>query len=245
MLVHGFTQTGRSWDPVVSRLPEAAPAIAPEVPVGDDLWTTADALADAAGPGTWIGYSMGGRLSLHVALRRPELVERLVLVGATGGIDDEGERAARRAADEQLAQSIARDGVEAFLERWLAQPLFAGLTEPGPRQRDGAVLSATLRNLGTGTQEPLWDRLARLTMPVLVVAGERDQKFTELGRRLVAAIGANAQLALVPEAGHACHLEQPDAFVAVVRPFLTTAPDPATATTPPPTAAPPSPPAPG
>ena len=244
VLVHGFTQTGRSWDSVVDRLGAGHEVIAPDVPVADDLWSTADALCDVGGPGAWMGYSMGGRLALHVALTRPALVERLVLVGATGGIDDAAERAARRTADEELAASIEHEGVDAFLERWLAQPLFAGLTDAGPRQRDADVLTATLRRLGTGTQEPLWNRLSALTMPVLVVAGERDEKFTDLGRRLVASIGDNAALALVPGAGHACHLEEPDGFVEVVGRFLTTARSREPAAFPPPAGAPPSSPAP-
>jgi 2-succinyl-6-hydroxy-2,4-cyclohexadiene-1-carboxylate synthase len=243
VLVHGFTQTGASWDRVRRHLSVEHDVVAPDVPVGEDLWSTADQLGEIGGAGAWIGYSMGGRLALHLALRRPDLVERLVLVGATGGIDDAEERAVRRAADEELAVSIESDGVDAFLERWLAQPLFAGLTEAGPRQRDPLVLTATLRRLGTGTQQPLWDQLEALTMPVLVVAGERDHKFTALGHRLVDAIGGNAELALVPDAGHACHLERPEAFVAAVAPFVTTARSPGPATSPPPAAAPPSPPA--
>ena len=244
VLVHGFTQTGESWQPIVDRLAEHE-VVAPDVPVADALWSTAELLAEQCGAGAWIGYSMGGRLALHVALVRPELVERLVLVGATGGIDDEDERAARRTADEELARSIESGGVEPFLARWLAQPLFAGLSEAGPRQLERAVLTASLRRLGTGTQEPLWDRLSALTMPVLVVAGQRDEKFTALGQRLVDTIGDNATLALVPDAGHACHLEEPDGFVEVVRPFLTTGPGPEPAASPPPAAAHPSPPAPG
>ena len=240
VLVHGFTQTGDSWAPIVERLGPEHEVMTPDVPVADDLWSTAAALGKLAGAGAWMGYSMGGRLALHVALSRPDFVERLVLVGATGGIDDEHERRQRIAADEELAMSIGRDGVDAFLARWLAQPLFAGLAEPGPRQRDPEVLANTLRRLGTGNQEPLWDRLPALRMPVLVVAGERDTKFTELGRRLVSSIGENASLELVEGAGHACHLEAPDRFVDVMRPFLTTTPAPAPAATRLPAAAPPS-----
>jgi len=232
VLVHGFTQTGRSWAPVVRRLEGAGHrADTPDVaadPGGGDLWATARRLADGSGPATWVGYSMGGRLCLHLALARPEVVERLVLVGATAGLDDPSERAARREADGALADSIEADGVDAFLERWLAQPLFAGLPEEeregaglqARRGRTAAELASTLRRLGTGAQEPLWERLGRLEMPVLVVTGERDHKFTALGRRLVEGVGANASLAVVPGAGHACHLEQPDAFVDALRAFL-------------------------
>lgn len=213
VLVHGFTQTAASWEGVLDgRAVDVTPL--------DDLWSTARRLGDACGPAAYVGYSMGGRLCLHLALATPEVVERLVLLGATAGIEDEREREARRQADERLADDIDRDGVDAFLERWLSHPMFGDLPDPGPRRRDPGVLTACLRRLGTGTQEPLWPRLPELAMPVLVVAGERDAKFCAIGRRMADAIGANARFATVPDAGHAAHLEQPAAFRAVVAPFL-------------------------
>ena len=213
VLVHGFTQTAASWDDV---LEGHAVEVAPDT----DLWTTARAIGTEAGEGAYIGYSMGGRLCLHLALDDPSPVQRLVLLGATAGIEDAGEREARRVADERMAEEIERDGADAFLERWLSHPMFGHLSEPGPRQRDAATLAACLRCLGTGTQEPLWDRLSELAMPVLVLAGEHDAKFTSLGRRMAEAAGDNARFATVPDAGHAAHLEQPAAFRAVVEAFL-------------------------
>lgn len=218
VLVHGFTQTAASWHGVLDG--DDHEIVAVDVVPGGDLWSTATRLGDTAGRAAYVGYSMGGRLCLHLALAEPRRVERLVLLGATAGIEDEGERLARRQADEKLADDIERDGVEAFLERWLSHPMFAGLSERGPRQADGAVLAACLRFLGTGSQEPLWDRLGELAMPVLVVAGERDDKFTRIGRRMAEAIGDNAEFAVVPDAGHAAHLERPDGFRRVVAPFL-------------------------
>jgi 2-succinyl-6-hydroxy-2,4-cyclohexadiene-1-carboxylate synthase len=141
-------------------------------------------------------------------------------VGATARIEDERERAARRAADERMAEEIERDGADAFLERWLSHPMFGHLSEPGPRRRDASVLAACLRRLGTGTQEPLWDRLPALRMPVLVLAGDQDAKFTAIGRRMAEAVGDNAVFATVPDAGHAAHLEQPAAFRRLVEAFL-------------------------
>ena len=213
VLVHGFTQTAASWDGVLD-------GEAVDVTPRDDLWSTAAHIGEQHGRAAYVGYSMGGRLCLHLALAAPELVERLVVLGATAGIEDERERQARRQADERLADDIDRDGVDAFLDRWLSHPMFGGLPDPGPRRRDPGVLTACLRRLGTGVQEPLWDRLPELTMPVLVVAGERDDKFIAIGRRMAEAIGANARFATVDDAGHAAHLEQPKAFRAVVEPFL-------------------------
>jgi 2-succinyl-6-hydroxy-2,4-cyclohexadiene-1-carboxylate synthase len=78
-------------------------------------------------------------------------------------------------------------------------------------------LAESLRQAGTGSQDPLWDRLGRVEMPVLVVAGADDAKFGAEGARLVASIGPNATLALIPDAGHAAHLERPTEFAAVLR----------------------------
>ncbi|MCU1488338.1 MAG: alpha/beta hydrolase [Actinomycetia bacterium] len=227
VLVHGFTQTGASWATIAAGL-EGHDVVAPDQPGhGDrgaeraDLVTSARLLAPL-GPAAFVGYSMGARIALHLALLRPDLVSALVLLGGTAGIDDDEERAARRAADEVLADRLEDIGTEAFLDEWLAQPLFAGLPTEGrgARSTDAAGLAWSLRLSGTGTQQPLWDRLGELAMPVLVVAGERDEKFRALGDRLVAGIGGNAELALVAGAGHAAHLERPDGFLAVVRPWL-------------------------
>jgi 2-succinyl-6-hydroxy-2,4-cyclohexadiene-1-carboxylate synthase len=214
VLVHGFTQTASSWSGIVQRL-AGHDVITPDIVPRGDLWQTAESLA-AYGPRTFVGYSMGGRLALHLALQRPDVVERLVVLGATGGIDDDEERAARRTSDEALAQSIETDGVDAFLERWLSQPMFANVPRGDERQRNPEVLMASLRALGTGTQEPLWSRLHELAMPVLVLAGARDEKFVALGQRLAVTIGDNARFEVVPDAGHAAHLEQPHAFVALL-----------------------------
>jgi len=148
-----------------------------------------------------------------------------VLISATAGIDDPAERAARRRSDETLADRIEDEGLEPFLRWWLTQPLFATLPSEAA-DLDGRLggtatgLASSLRLAGTGTQEPLWDRLDRLSMPVLVVAGELDAKYVQLAERLAAGIGSSARLAVIPGAGHACHLEQPDLCGRVIGPFL-------------------------
>jgi 2-succinyl-6-hydroxy-2,4-cyclohexadiene-1-carboxylate synthase len=146
-------------------------------------------------------------------------------VGASPGIQDAGERAARRAADEALAHELERDGVAVFLDRWLAGPLFATLPaeRAGRAERLGnsaAGLAAALRLLGTGAQEPLWARLPELTVPVLLLAGELDRKFAALAGRMAAAVGPRARVALLPGAGHAAHLERPEETGRLVEGFL-------------------------
>jgi 2-succinyl-6-hydroxy-2,4-cyclohexadiene-1-carboxylate synthase len=232
VLVHGFTQTRRSWRRVAAEFVTDHEVITVDAPghgesaaLTVDLWGGADALVATGGSATYIGYSMGGRLALHAALSHPESVQRLVLLGATPGLGDAAERAARRSSDELLAQDLERDGVDVFLTRWMAGPLFSRLP-PDPvdatdrRRNTAAGLASSLRRAGTGSQDSLWDRLAELGMPVLVLAGELDDKFATIGRRMAEAIGANAEFALVTGAGHAAHLEQPDEFVRLIRAFV-------------------------
>jgi 2-succinyl-6-hydroxy-2,4-cyclohexadiene-1-carboxylate synthase len=232
VLVHGFTQTQACWGPLATDLAADhqvcrvdAPGHGGSADVRADLPTGAGLVGDVGGPATYIGYSMGGRLLLHLALARPEVVRGLVLISATAGIDDPEERAARRGADDELAAEVERDGLEAFVDSWLARPMFAGLgpeaqcrTERLGNTAEG--LASSLRLAGTGTQVPLWDALGTLEAPVLVVAGELDPRFAALGRRLADAIGAGAELEVVGRAGHTAHLEQPDAVLARLRRWL-------------------------
>jgi 2-succinyl-6-hydroxy-2,4-cyclohexadiene-1-carboxylate synthase len=229
VLVHGFTQTARSWEPLVATLAADHEVVAVDAPghggsadVRADLVAGAGLLGRVGGRATYLGYSMGGRLCLHLALARPDLVERLVLVSATAGIDDAADRAGRRRSDEDLAGTIEREGVDAFLSRWVAQPLFATLPDAGleDRRRNTADgLASSLRLAGTGTQEPSWDRLAALRMPVLLVAGALDAKFVTAAERM-AALLPDATLEVVAGAGHTVHLEQPAAFEALLRRWL-------------------------
>jgi 2-succinyl-6-hydroxy-2,4-cyclohexadiene-1-carboxylate synthase len=231
VLVHGFTQTGRSWDAIADRLASCHAVLTVDAPghgdssaVRADLSRGAELLGRAGGRATYIGYSMGGRLCLHLAVAHPELVERLVLVSATAGIDDAGERAARRASDDELATTIEADGIASFLQRWVAQPMFATLVEPGlddRRRNTAAGLASSLRLAGTGTQAPLWDALPELAMPVLLVAGSLDAKFVHTAERM-AGLLPRATLAVIDGTGHTAHLERPAAFLAALDAWLAT-----------------------
>lgn len=233
VLVHGFTQTRRSWGRLVPRLVAAghhvvavdAPGHGRSAGHRTDLVEGALLLGEVGGRAAYVGYSMGGRLALHLAVERPQLVERLVLVGATAGLDSDEERAQRRAADEALAADLERDGLDAFLARWLANPLFATLPDDAAgveERKENTVegLATSLRLTGTGTQRPLWDDLPHLTVPVLFVVGELDTKFTALAQRMRERWGGEATVEVLAGAGHACHLERPDAFLDVLVPFL-------------------------
>src|SRR3954452_13569824 len=224
VLLHGFTQTRQSWRRTVRALGAGRyRALVPDLPghgqaaLRTPSFDAVTAYVRALAPTefTLAGYSMGGRLALHAAfVLRPE---RLVLIGAPPGLQDPAERAERKAADDALADRIEQIGVEAFAAEWAAQPLFAGQPERvaaaanADRLRNTAHgLANALRGLGTGTMEPLWERLEELTMPVTLVVGERDKKFRAIAERMLERL-PDARLAVIEGAGHAAHLEQPEA----------------------------------
>jgi 2-succinyl-6-hydroxy-2,4-cyclohexadiene-1-carboxylate synthase len=231
VLVHGFTQNRRCWGSIATTLATTHEVVAVDAPghgsasaVRANLWETADLLAGSSAA-TYLGYSMGARMALHVAVAHPSQVERLILVSGTAGIEDAQERAARVERDEALARSLEADGLDEFLARWLDQPMFSTLPvtardDEARRENTVAGLASSLRLVGTGTQEPLWDRLPSLSMPVLLVAGERDERFVAAGRRMASTIGPGATFEVLPAAGHACHREREDAFTTILLDWL-------------------------
>ncbi len=227
-LVHGFTQTIRSWEPMEASLPRDWDVQALEVPDGLDFVATAGTLGVRGGTGAWVGYSMGGRLCVRLALDRADLVERLVLLSASPGIASPAEREARLANDERRVRELERDGVEIFVDRWLSQRLFetlprdAAMVDDRVRRNTVHRLAHQLRALGQAAQEPLWDRLGELEMPVLIVSGQWDRAYTEIAERMGAAIGANARVVTVEKAGHALHLERPTEVAELLTSWLET-----------------------
>lgn len=233
VMVHGFTQNSACWGPFASQLTTTNELILVDAPGhgrsnhdADGLKQAAADVVESAGSGVYLGYSMGGRIALHAALEYPNAVSGLVLIGATAGIRDEGERRLRMQSDNELADQLLTGGLEEFLARWLDLPLFQGLPPeaqclPARLQNRPEGLAMSLRRCGTGSQEPLWPRLEELKMPILVLAGSRDAKFCSIGRDLVENIGANATFVMI-EGNHAVHLEAPTATSEVVSHFLET-----------------------
>ena len=232
VLLHGFTQTSRSWnryidfiDPQQSIIRVDAPGHGGSSTVAADLTTTAQMVVEQCGFGDYIGYSMGARLALHIALLRPENIRRLVLVSSSPGLQSPNERLTRVQSDEKLAREIAEIGVATFVEKWLSGPLFAGLTSTPADIQDrlrnsSDGLASSLRLCGTGAQQSLWDRLPELKMPVLLIVGERDQKFLQIGHEMKSRIGMSAELVVIENAGHSLHLEQPGHCQSVIASFL-------------------------
>jgi 2-succinyl-6-hydroxy-2,4-cyclohexadiene-1-carboxylate synthase len=197
-----------------------------------DIPTTVGALGDwletLDGPVPILGYSQGGRIALLLALERPELVERLVLVSASPGIRDETDRATRRATDTELASTLLSDGIDEFLDRWLEHPLIGtAATPPEVRAADRRVraensaagLAAALTGLGQGAQPWVGDRIGDLGMPLLAVAGERDVRYTRIAREIAAAV-PDGRTIVIENAGHNVVLDAADRLGAVVDNFI-------------------------
>ncbi len=232
VLLHGFAGTHHSWAEVSAALPaQTYRPLAPDIPghgtAGEERpieWDTCVAAVLAQAPGRFAlaGYSMGGRLALHVALAAPERVSRLSLIATTAGIADDAERAARRADDEALAAWMEQHDIEAFADRWCAQPMFAAdppqigaFARSEILRNDPAGLAAALRGIGTGTMTPLWARLHELEMPAVVLTGERDVKFCAIGRELAERL-PDATLSTIPGAGHGLLRETPAGVAAAL-----------------------------
>jgi 2-succinyl-6-hydroxy-2,4-cyclohexadiene-1-carboxylate synthase len=232
VLLHGFSGTHRAWDGVIERLdPERYRPLAPDLPghgaaaadprpIGFEQCVTA-VLGAAPERFALCGYSMGGRVAMHVALAAPERVTRLCLIAANPGIEDAGERAERSAADEALARRLESEPFEDFIESWRTQPLFARdpprvgeLARADQRRNDPQALAAVMRGLSAGAMEPLWGRLGELRMPVALLAGARDEKFTRLLERAQRLL-PRAELTVL-EGGHGLPLEDPAGVAAVL-----------------------------
>jgi 2-succinyl-6-hydroxy-2,4-cyclohexadiene-1-carboxylate synthase len=245
VLLHGFTGDRTTWEPVATALARTHRVLVPDLPGHGETRVGLDperfGMASAtellvAGLGrlgvsrtALLGYSMGGRLGLFMALERPALVRRLVLESASAGLASEDERAQRRASDEALAYFVLTHSVEAFADRWASLPLFASQARLAPAERERqraqrrrcrrAGLAASLRGMGTGVQPWLGDRVSELGMPVLLITGSLDTKFTRLAADLRARVrdGAHEVVAAV---GHTVHLEAPGRFIEIVERFL-------------------------
>jgi len=245
LLIHGFTGRGSNWGAhatalarrfrlIVVDLPGHGRSGIPLDPARASVERTADDLAtilrlEGVAPAHVLGYSLGARVALRLAVVHPDVVQRLVLESPSAGLPTEDERHARRAADEDRAHRLECDGIEAFVDEWEHEPIFASHAVLSParaarlraeRLRNRSTgLAGSLRGAGLGAMEPLHDRLSGVRMPTLVVAGALDP----VGRARAESVAAGipgARLEIVTGAGHAPHLETPTRFRSLVMTFL-------------------------
>lgn len=244
LLLHGFTGRGTAWGSHATALARAFRVITVDLPGhGRTAWAdpgrltverTADDLAAilqraGAVPAAVLGYSLGARIALRLAIAHPLVVGRLVLESPSAGLPTAAERAARRRADEALAARIERDGIAAFVEEWERQPVFASHAGLPPARaarlramrlsNDPRGLAASLRGAGQGAMEPLFDRLGTIEAPTLVITGTLDERGSsravEVARRI-----PGARVEILDLAGHTPHEEQSGAFRHLVLDFL-------------------------
>ena len=245
LLLHGFTGGAKTMWPLGRRLTLVRHVAAVDmpghgrtgVPADPHLFGfehTVDALARLLEhrdhmPADVVGYSMGGRIALGLAVRHPEHVASLSLIGASAGISDVVERSARRRSDDDLAEDLLDHGLELFVDRWMASPLFASQVRLGPdalaaaraqrMDNDPEGLAGSLRGAGAGSQPSYWQDLAGIHAPTLLVVGDEDPKFRATAMRLAAGL-PRSTISVVPEAGHAPHLENLDRTSTVILEFL-------------------------
>lgn len=244
LLLHGFTGRATAWGSHATILARSRRLITVDLPghgrtarADPDRLTverTADDLATIlqrtdALPADVLGYSLGARIALRLAIAHPSVVGRLVLESPSAGLRTAAERATRRRADETLAARIERDGITAFVDEWERQPIFAShaLLLPARAARlramrlanDPRGLAASLRGAGQGAMEPLYDRLGSIAAPTLVIAGALDERGGRRAAEVARAI-RGARLEIVPDAGHTPHEEQPGFFRQLVLDFL-------------------------
>ena len=243
LFLHGFTGSGADWNELrhlLVRFAGGRPTLALDLPghgaapVPSDGATVDEAVAaivrgldllghlhdkpGGVGRAHLVGYSLGGRMALATAVRHPDRLASLTLIGASPGIEGDAERSERRQSDEALARSIEDDGLHPFVDRWMEQPIFASQLRLGHRVLRQSRLArlggttrgyaASLRGMGQGAQPPLWSSLAALEIPVLLIAGALDEKYTALAHAMADRM-PNARVEIVPDTGHAVHLEAP------------------------------------
>ena len=226
IFVPGFMQRGDSWAPVADAVGERYPSTCLDFR-SHSFESRLGELREAARPGTVpVGYSMGGRLVLHLAVREPDRFAALATVGARAGIDDPDERERRRAGDEELAAWMERSTIEEVVARWERLPVFGHQSEelieaqrPGRLSHDPRLLANLLRTAGQSSLPGLWDELGRLPIPVLALAGEHDDRYMTAARR-IALLAPRGEARPVMGAGHAAHLEQPAATAQLLLEFL-------------------------
>jgi len=241
LLLHGFAGSQSSWEELVPELakfskvavvdlPGHAGAPLPENSGEEGFFEVVDALADSIeSPADVVGYSQGARLALALALRHPGRIRRLVLESGTAGLDSEEGRLKRREEDEAKAMALEKKGVAAFMDFWKRQPLLA-TQERLPFEKKQALekrrnahsasgLAGALRCMGLGIQPNFWPLLCGLRLPVLLISGEEDVKFTALAQQMLCALPL-AWHVMVPGCGHAVHWELPQPWLKAVSGFL-------------------------
>jgi 2-succinyl-6-hydroxy-2,4-cyclohexadiene-1-carboxylate synthase len=236
LLLHGFTGSPRSWDflPDQPTQRRFVPALVGHLGSGAgsavvDFETEVDRLARLSAESDAlhvVGYSLGARLALGLALRHPARVSRLTLISGHPGLGSEAERVERRAADARWCELLLSRGSIAFVDAWQAQPLWATQARLDEatlsRKRserlshEPAGLARSLRVTGLAEMPNYREDLAKIRVPLTLCAGALDAKFRSLAEQMAKTV-AHAELAIVDGAGHDLLLERPEFITEVIR----------------------------
>ena len=238
LALHGFTGAGLDWQPVAERL--SRPVLAPDLLGHGGSPAPADACeyrieavvehcrlwCESRPEWLLMGYSMGGRVALRLALVLGTRLRGLVLVGSTPGMEDPAARRERRVKDHALADRIETKGIDWFCTHWAQQPIIRSQRRiPGPvraamqvrrRSNRSAGIAGSLRGMGQGAVEPMWQALGQITCPTLLITGDEDAKYAAIADRIAARM-ADAQRVCIEHAGHCTHLEATESVVAAIR----------------------------
>lgn len=242
LLLHGFIGDSQDFSSVISLLSQSYSCLAVDLPghgktkvIGNEtcynICNTAQALIHLLDDLQidkcfLLGYSMGGRLALYMTLHFPDRFEKVVLESASPGLKTAKDRSHRLQSDSQLAQNLENSNLKDFLLSWYDRTLFQSLTKSPnfdrllqARLANNAIeLAKSLRNMGTGNQPSLWAQLAQNQIPLLLLVGEYDRKFTTINTE-IANLCPAASLQIIPKSGHNIHFENIDKFVEIVRQF--------------------------
>ncbi|WP_066310850.1 2-succinyl-6-hydroxy-2,4-cyclohexadiene-1-carboxylate synthase [Bacillus sp. FJAT-29814] len=245
LLLHGFTGDSSTWSPFCDSWGSHSQLIIPDIighgesdsPEDVNLYTMEAAARAIAGildhlaisQIDLLGYSMGGRLALTFALAYPERVRKLILESSSPGLLTEDERKQRRMNDAKLANFIKENGIAAFVDYWQNIPLFASMKSLPEKvrvkireqrlQNSPIGLGNSLLGMGTGSQPSWWESLHKLSCDVMLMVGEKDQKFCSIAEQMAVTI-KNSSLVMIANCGHAIHVEDQEKFGTIVSDFL-------------------------
>lgn len=225
-MLHGFMGDPSDWDLVRSELPEYEIVTPTITPAPDWDAGVGQLAADLPDRSLFVGYSMGARLCLAIALSRPEICAGLVFVSGNPGIEDESARDTRYAGDCKIADRIDAQPRRDFLHSWYTEStVFRSLS---PDVRDDEIerksmassndWSDILRTYSIGRQPDFWSRLSELQVPVMAIAGMLDRKYANIILRMGTLPTISARI--VPACGHIVHREQPHVFLRLLQEFI-------------------------
>ncbi|GKV55913.1 putative 2-succinyl-6-hydroxy-2,4-cyclohexadiene-1-carboxylate synthase [Sporosarcina sp. NCCP-2222] len=245
VFLHGFTGSSSTWRDAMNTLKDDFSVFAVDLtghgktstPLEADRYSMSEQVADLddlfsklqLSRFIFVGYSMGGRLAIGYTARHPEKIAALLLESSSPGLQKEEERIARQASDAGLAERLLQNGIETFVNNWENIPLFESQKMLSADKRKAireermsqspTGLANSLRGFGTGSQPSYWEILRELQMPVLLMTGELDSKFVAIAREMKKDLPKATQI-IVPQAGHAIHVEKPELFVTIVKEYL-------------------------